>query len=89
MSKKLTLIQRIIKAVWPTKRAEIKPKPGICSECGQSFIGNPRQLTCGAKACKKARRNRILSERYKPVEPPLVQAIRAADPDIKVTLNEL
>ena len=89
MSGKLTTMQRLWRALFPKPRAEIKPKPGICSECGQSFIGNPRQLTCGAKKCKLDRRNRILSERYKPVEPPLVQAIRAADPDIKVTLNEL
>ena len=85
MSGKLTTMQRLWRALFPKPRAEIKPKPGICSECGQSFIGNPRQLTCGAKKCKLDRRNRILSERYTP----LVAAIKAADPDIKVTLNEL
>ena len=68
MSGKLTTMQRLWRALFPKPRAKIKPKPGICCECQKSFIGNPRQLTCGAKACKKARRNRILSERYKPVK---------------------
>ena len=63
MSKgKQTTIQRLWRALFPKPRAEIKPKPGICSECQKSFVGNPRQLTCGAKACKKNRRIRILVE---------------------------
>ena len=72
MSKgKQTTIQRLWRALFPVKRAAAKPQPGICSECGQSFMGNRRQLTCGAKKCKSDRRQRILSERYKPTMPPL------------------
>jgi hypothetical protein len=84
MSKKLTLVQRIIRAVWPTKRAEVKPKPGVCSECLQGFLGSPRQLTCGSKVCKRNRKNRLSAEKYTP----LVDAIKQADPDIKVTVSE-
>ena len=66
MSKKLTPIQRLWRALFPKPRAEAKQKLGICSECQQSFMGNSRQLTCNTKACKKARRNRILAEKWKP-----------------------
>ena len=72
MSKgKQTTMQRLWRALFPVKRAAAKPQPGICSECGQSFMGNRRQLTCGAKVCKNNRTKRILSERYKPTMPPL------------------
>jgi len=71
MSKgKQTTIQRLWRALFPVKRAAAKPQPGICSECGQSFMGNRRQLTCNAKACKNARRNRVLAEKYKPTDQP-------------------
>jgi hypothetical protein len=87
-AKKLTIIQRIIKAVWPAKRAPAKATPQTCSECGQTFQGTKRQLTC-SKPCKNNRRNRILSERWKPVDSPLVNAIHDADPNIKATINYL
>ena len=63
MSKgKQTTIQRLWRALFPVKRAAAKPQPGICSECGQSFMGNRRQLTCGKKPCLKARKLRLLQE---------------------------
>ena len=63
MSKgKQTTLQRLWRALFPVKRAAAKPQPGICSECGQSFMGNRRQLTCGAKVCLKARKLRLLQE---------------------------
>jgi len=64
MAKKLSLIQRIVKAVWPTKRAPAKESNQICTECRQQFLGTKRELTC-SKVCKRDRRNRLMAERYK------------------------
>jgi hypothetical protein len=64
-TKKLTLMQRIIKAVWPKKRAPAKESNQTCSECRQQFLGTKRELTC-SKACKRDRRERLLAERWKP-----------------------
>jgi len=49
----------------------------VCSECLQGFLGT--DLTC-SKACARDRVDRL--------GPPLVQAIRDADPDIKITVAE-
>ena len=51
----------------------------VCSECLQGFLGIDQDLTCST-ACARDRIDRL--------GPPLVQAIRDADPDIKITVAE-
>jgi hypothetical protein len=84
----MNVIKRLWKALFPKKRAEAKPTTCTCTECKQQFLGRKGSLTC-SKACKRDRRNRILSERWKPVDSPLVNAIHDADPSIKATINYL
>jgi protein-arginine kinase activator protein McsA len=54
MSKRKNVIQRVIAAIFPKKRAAAKKRTLVCHECGATFEGMPKTLTC-SKECKKKR----------------------------------
>jgi len=71
MSKgKQTTLQRLWRALFPVKRAAAKPVTVYCTECKQAFQGSKRSATC-SKACKSARKKRLLLESIQKPQLPL------------------
>jgi hypothetical protein len=78
------LIQRIIAAIWPKKRAAPKQVDLICLSCGRLFQGKKGRLTC-SKACKNAvaRKKYIRKTPEKPALPKLTSTgtVTLLDPE--------